>query len=189
VVHWSVVTPSLYIWQHPSSGPQFTAWSLVHLPDLLAIFSGWPLTDHTIHIYLLHLFFVGCSFSALTLESADTMFLKNVGKQWPSDAVAHPRRLVSSFILLFSITNSDTLKHYSCVWKTECVQNLLDEIMRRWRALCFICIRTQFLRPFQSDANQVDALSSTQCCMFWSATDMVLDILCFHTNYSLYRMW
>lgn len=127
VGHWSVVTPSLYIWQHPSSGSQLTAWSLVHLPDGLAIFSGWPLTDHTIHIYLLHLFFVGySSCSTLTLEGADTVFLKNVGKQWPSGTVTHPRRLESSFVFLFSITNNDTLKHYSCVWKTECVQSILQ---------------------------------------------------------------
>jgi hypothetical protein len=88
VGHWSVVTPSLYIWQYPSSGSQITAWSLLYLPDWLAIFCGWPLTDHTVHIYLLHLFFVSCSScSALTLEGVDTMFLKNVGKQWPSDTM------------------------------------------------------------------------------------------------------
>jgi len=127
VGRWSVVTTSLYIWQHPSSGPQLTAWSLVHLPDLLAIFSGSPLTDDTIHIYLLHLFFVGCySCSALTLEGTDTMFLKNVVKQWHSGTVAHPRKLESLFVFLFSIKNSDTLKHYSCVWKTECVQSVLQ---------------------------------------------------------------
>jgi hypothetical protein len=85
VGHHSVVTSSLYIWQHPSSGLQLTAWSSVHLPDWLAIFSGWLLTDRTIHIYLLPLSFVGCSScSTLILEGADTMFLKNVGKQWHS---------------------------------------------------------------------------------------------------------
>jgi len=79
---------------------------------------------YVIHIYLLQLFFVGCSsHAALTLEVAGTVFRKNVGKLSPSDTVAH-LRLESLFIFLFSIANSDTLKHYDHVWKTECVQNV-----------------------------------------------------------------
>ena len=134
-------------------------------PPCLAIFSGWPLTDHIIHLCLIYYSLLAVLLALLwPLQMKSLYFLKMLGNIHP----VTQWYILESWILIY--LSVEHYKQWHCetlqlCLETECIQNILDEILQRWRTK-----------------------SSTQCCMFWSATDMALDILCFQIDYFLYRM-